>query len=68
MRNKEEVIRQQIIRLNEKFGIKYSFIANKVGMDRSTICHFVKHDRKTANILLGRLEQYLKELKETFNE
>lgn len=38
-------VRERISKYVKDNGIKYAYIASKIGVHRSTLCHFLKDDR-----------------------
>ena len=57
----DEEIRQKIINLHTNKGVKYAFIAQKIGIHRSTLCHFIKNDRHIADKVTDNLKLFLQE-------
>ncbi|PJI07666.1 MULTISPECIES: hypothetical protein [Clostridium] len=55
----DEVIRKKIINYVKNKGVKYTFIAIKIGVHRSTLCHFLKNDRKVADKVSKNLQEFL---------
>ena len=55
----EEEIREKVIDYAESKGVKYTFIANSIGVDRSTLCHFLKNNRKIADKISKNLSEFL---------
>lgn len=55
----EDEVRQQIINLHNAKGVKYAFIATKIGVHRSTLCHFIKNDRRVATKVVYNLQLFL---------
>ncbi|WP_029160956.1 hypothetical protein [Clostridium scatologenes] len=55
----EQEIRNETINYVEQHGIKYVYLATKIGVHKSTLCHFLKNDRKVANKVKIGLEQFL---------
>lgn len=58
----EQEIRDETINYVEQAGVKFCFIATKIGVHKSTLCHFLKNDRKVANKVKIGLEQFLSKL------
>lgn len=57
----ENEVREKIVQYVESKGVKYTYIATYVGIHRSTLCHFIKNDRKTADKVKNGLVEFLKE-------
>ena len=55
----DEVIREQIINYVESKVVRYTFIATKIGVHRSTLCHFIKGDRKVSSYVSKNLIEFL---------
>ncbi|AKA71228.1 hypothetical protein [Clostridium scatologenes] len=58
----ENEIREKVEMYVKSSGVKYVFIATKIGVHRSTLCHFMKNDRRTADKVKNGLVDFLKEL------
>lgn len=58
----QEQIREICNNYIERDGIKYVYIANYLGLQRSSVCHFLK-GRNMRKDNLTKLENYLKDKK-----
>lgn len=54
-----ENLRKEIRNINENFGIKYIYIAEKMGIDNSTLSHFLNNDRNFSKKTIDKIENYV---------
>lgn len=61
MENKTEQqeLRERLINYVTEVGVKYSFISEKVGVHRATLCHFVKGERNLTKQVYNNLIDFL---------
>ncbi|KOF57457.1 hypothetical protein AGR56_13810 [Clostridium sp. DMHC 10] len=55
----DDEIRKQVINYVESRGIKYTYIATKICVHKSTLSHFMKNDRKVADKVSKNLQEFL---------
>lgn len=54
-------VRNCLIEFCNNTGIKYSYIANRIAVHKSTLSHFIIDDRKVSNKTIDKIINYLKE-------
>lgn len=62
MKSQEE-LRVLISKYISENGIKYVYIANFMNVSRSTLCHFLKGNRRLNSTNINSLIQYMKDKK-----
>jgi len=63
----QEELRKTLINYINCNGIKYSYIANYININRGTLCHFLKGDRRLHSANAENLINYLKDKKVNMN-
>ena len=54
-------VRNCLIEFCNNTGIKYTYIANRIEVHKSTLSHFIIDDRKVSNKTVDKIINYLKE-------
>ncbi|GAA0723680.1 hypothetical protein GCM10008905_16590 [Clostridium malenominatum] len=54
-------VRKCLIEFCENTGVKYTYIANRIEVHKSTLSHFIINDRKVSRNIVDKIINYLKE-------
>lgn len=54
-------VRNCLIEFCNNTGVKYTYIANRIEVHKSTLSHFIIDDRKVSNKTVDKIINYLKE-------
>lgn len=57
----EKNLKEKLRSYVNKTGVKYTYIANKINVHKSTLSHFVNGDRRVSQQTINKIKKYLLE-------